>query len=503
MVFQILKRVLKYCIFHKMKTIQGWRFNNSYTLLPEVLYSKQSPVPVSSPKLVVFNEILAQTLNLEYSQVSAQTLSEVFSGNNLPEGATPIAQAYAGHQFGHFTILGDGRAILLGEQLSTDDRRWDIQLKGAGRTIYSRGGDGRAALGPMLREYMMSEAMHALGIPTTRSLAVVETGENVQRNSFLPGAVLTRVASSHIRVGTFEYLRLQDKSELIKILVEYTIHRHFPEINDGDNPALSLLQAVIERQAQLITDWWRVGFIHGVMNTDNMSIAGETIDYGPCAFMNAYNPATVFSSIDRNGRYSFENQPSMAQWNLARFAEALLPLIHSEVEQAVALAQGAMTSFGELFEKYWLNMMRKKLGLLTEEKQDQSLINELLSWMQSNKADYTNTFRSLSLSLTAKQEIFSDKSFLHWYQQWLSRLDRQPHSFQESVNVMQAHNPTLIPRNHKVEEALQLATDARNFSAFHRMLQALSQPYVENPCHKEYQMVPEDGDDHYQTFCGT
>lgn len=486
-----------------MKTIKGWRFNNSYTLLPEVFYSKKSPDPVLSPKLVVFNETLAQTLNLDYSQVPFQTLSEVFAGNALPEGVTPIAQAYAGHQFGHFTMLGDGRAILLGEHLSADDRRWDIQLKGAGRTIYSRGGDGRAALGPMLREYLVSEAMHALGIPTTRSLAVVETGKKVQRNSYLPGAILTRIASSHIRVGTFEYLRFHNNPALIKILVEYTIQRHFPEIKEHANPALGLLQTVIDRQAQLITHWWRVGFIHGVMNTDNMSIAGETIDYGPCAFMNAYKAATVFSSIDRNGRYSFENQPSMAQWNLARFAESLLPMIHPDIQQAVALAQEAIESFGKLFEKYWLSMMRKKLGLLTDEKQDQGLINELLSWMELNKADYTNTFRSLSLSLSTKEKIFSDAAFLHWYQQWLERLDRQSHSFQESIEVMNANNPALIPRNHKVEEALQMATDDGNFSAFHQMLKALAQPYVENPSHQEYQTVPEAGDSHYQTFCGT
>lgn len=486
-----------------MKTIKGWRFNNSYALLPEVFYSIILPGPVSSPKLVLFNEVLAQSLNLDYSQVSPQTLAEIFAGNALPEGAAPIAQAYAGHQFGHFTMLGDGRAILLGEHLSADDYRWDIQLKGAGRTIYSRGGDGRAALGPMLREYMVSEAMHAMGIPTTRSLAVVETGEKVQRNSFLPGAILTRVASSHIRVGTFEYLRLHNKPELIKTLVEYAVKRHYPEVKDHDNPTLGLLQAVMDRQAQLITHWWRVGFIHGVMNTDNMSIAGETIDYGPCAFMNVYNPATVFSSIDRNGRYSFENQPSMAQWNLARLAEALLPQIHPEPEQAVAIVQKAITSFGELFEKYWLSMMRKKLGLLTEEIQDLKLINELLSWMQSHKVDYTNTFRFLSLSLITKEKKFNDSEFLHWYQQWLERLDRQPHSFQESVSLMQSHNPALIPRNHKVEEALQLATDEGNFTAFHRMLQALAKPYIEDPMNKEYQTVPEGSDTHYQTFCGT
>lgn len=486
-----------------MKTLKGWRFNNSYTLLPEVFYSKKSPDPVSTPKLIVFNKNLAQTLNLDFSQTPPQILAELFSGNSLPEGAEPIAQAYAGHQFGNFTMLGDGRAILLGEHLSMDERRWDIQLKGAGRTIYSRGGDGRAALGPMLREYLVSEAMHALGVPTTRSLAVVETGEKVQRHTFLPGAILTRVASSHIRVGTFEYLRLHSNPQLIKTLVDYTIQRHFSELKEHENPALALLQAVIERQAQLITQWWRVGFIHGVMNTDNMSVAGETIDYGPCAFINTYNPKTVFSSIDRNGRYSFENQPSMAQWNLARLAESLLPLIHPKIEQAIEIAQVAITSFGELFEKYWISMMRKKLGLLTEEIQDQKLIHDLLTWMESNNADYTNTFKSLSLSLGSKEKLFNDESFLQWYQQWQKRLDRQPHSFQESVKLMETQNPVLIPRNHKVEDALQMATEERDFSAFYKMITALADPYVENPLYQEYQTAPTESDSHYQTFCGT
>lgn len=487
-----------------MNQLKGWRFNNSYALLPEIFYSKKSPDSVPDPKLVLFNEALAQTLNLDFSQVSPQKLAELFSGNILPEGAEPIAQAYAGHQFGHFTILGDGRAILLGEHISKNENRWDIQLKGAGRTLYSRGGDGRAALGPMLREYMISEVMHALGIPTTRSLALVETGEQVQRQTFLPGAILTRVASSHIRVGTFEYLRLHSNPELIKKLVDYTIHRHFRELEGHDNPALGLLHSVIERQAHLITHWWRVGFIHGVMNTDNMSIAGETIDYGPCAFMNIYNPQTFFSSIDRNGRYSFGNQPSIAQWNLTRLAESLLPLIHPKIEQAEILAQKAIASFGEIFEKYWLSMMRKKLGLITEESLDQKLIKDLLIWMESNKADYTNTFRLLSLSLISKESLFNNESLQQWYKQWRLRLDRQPHFLDESVKLMKMQNPALIPRNHKVEDALKMATEEKDLSAFHKMLAALSQPYREDSLYQEYQHTPTMNSDlNYQTFCGT
>jgi len=486
-----------------MMTNNGWNFNNTYSLLPKEFYSKQHPVPVPSPKLILFNDDLVQKLGLDFKPLQIQDISLFLSGNSLPAGADPLAQAYAGHQFGHFTMLGDGRAILLGEHLSPEGRRWDIQLKGSGKTPYSRGGDGRAALGPMLREYIISEAMNSLGIPTTRSLAVVSTGETVFRDSPQPGAILTRVASSHIRVGTFEYLRFYNNPEYLKVLVKYTIDRHFPEIKNQENPTLELLNSVIIRQVDLIIHWLRVGFIHGVMNTDNMAISGETIDYGPCAFMNIYDPATVFSSIDHKGRYCFENQPAMAQWNLARFAETLLPLLHNDHDQALVLATEAINSFSSNLTKNWLKMMRIKLGLITEEENDLPLINELLQLMYLNKIDFTNTFRKLSLSLMINQDQFSETELLKWIIRWKDRLSRQTTSLQESVNLMHLHNPAFIPRNHKVEEALDAATNQNDFSLIHKLLNVLSQPYLEQPNFSDYQTLPESNDNNYKTFCGT
>ena len=460
----------------------GWNFDNSYARLPEFLFSRLNPVPVREPKLVLLNHKLAKHLKLNFSDVTEQEIAQLFSGNSLPEGAEPIAQAYAAHQYGHFTVLGDGRAILLGEH-----NRFDIQLKGSGQTPYSRQGDGGAALGPMLREYIISEAMFGLGIPTTRSLAVVATGEKVYRGQNLPGAILTRVAASHIRIGTFEYIAMLGDVELLKTMVKYCIDRHYPHLKDVENPALELLKAVIEKQIILITHWMRVGFVHGVMNTDNMTISGETIDYGPCAFMDAYDVKTVFSSIDRQGRYAFGNQPKIAEWNLSRFAETLIPLLHESQEKAIEIAEDVLGNFSSQYQKSYLTMMRNKLGLCGEEDGDENLINDLLVWMQENKADYTNTFFSLmSGNFSANAS---------WYQRWRSR--------EISFELMRANNPVVIPRNHKVEEALTAASIDNDLTLFNRLLEILSKPY--NDIHLDdisYQIPPEPSCI-YQTFCGT
>lgn len=472
-----------------------WRFNNSYTHLPSSLFSRLNPVPVASPHIILLNDRLAHQLGLDFSELSEHDLAALCSGNVLPEGAVPIAQAYAGHQYGHFTILGDGRAILLGEHLAPDGQRVDIQLKGSGRTPYSRQGDGRAALGPMLREYLISEAMHALGISTTRSLAVVATGEAIFRGTELPGAILTRVAASHMRVGTFEYAAMQNDIELLKAITKYTINRHYPHLSHSENPALELLKAVMEKQIILITDWMRVGFVHGVMNTDNMTISGETIDYGPCAFIDAYDSKAVFSSIDRYGRYAFGNQANIAEWNLSRFAEALLPLFDADQATAIKMAEEVLGSFSALYQKQYLSMMRNKLGLLGEENEDNILINDLLVWMQEKKADYTNTFYSL-----VRGNFLNNDS---WHQRWQNRLARNQQSREVSLAVMRANNPAVIPRNHKVEEVLKAASEEGNLIPLNRFLEVLSKPYDdEHPDLAEYQ-TPSKSKCTYQTFCGT
>ena len=370
----------------------GWHFDNTYSKLPDTFKENIKPTPVHDPELVILNDKLSKDLNLDFSKIDKGELSKIFSGNSLPKGSTTIAQAYAGHQFGHFTMLGDGRAVLLGEHLVNNTNRFDVQFKGSGRTSFSRSGDGRAVLGPMLREYIISEAIHALNIPTTRSLAVVKTGEKVVRENLLPGAILTRVASSHIRVGTFQYIAAKQNINDIITLVDYTIQRHYPEIKSSKNKALDVLKLVMERQCKLVVNWMRVGFIHGVMNTDNMAISGETIDYGPCAFMDHYDPKTVFSSIDKFGRYSFSNQPPITKWNLARLAECLIPLIDKNEDAAIKIATETIDNFQNIYENKWLNMMRDKLGLFGKDKNDLKLINDLLHWMVSNQADYTNTF---------------------------------------------------------------------------------------------------------------
>jgi protein adenylyltransferase len=371
----------------------GWNLDNSYARLPKLFFTTLKPNSVRSPKLIILNDLLATNLGLNAQALRKNDGVVVLAGNQIPEGALPLAQAYAGHQFGYFTMLGDGRAMLLGEQITTLGERFDIQLKGSGKTTYSRGGDGRAALGPMLREYIISEAMYGLGIPTTRSLAVVTTGESIIRETDLPGAILTRVATSHMRVGTFQYISQWGNVEELRALADYTLQRHFPGFDAQDNKYLFLLKEVIKRQAALIAKWQLVGFIHGVMNTDNMTISGETIDYGPCAFMDEYDPATVFSSIDTHGRYAYGNQPHIAAWNLARFTETLLPLLHVKQEEAVKLAEDAISDFNELYHCNWLGGMRAKLGMFNKELQDESLIEGLLSMMKKYRADYTNTFR--------------------------------------------------------------------------------------------------------------
>ncbi|WP_430727203.1 protein adenylyltransferase SelO [Tumebacillus amylolyticus] len=481
----------------------GWNFDNSYARLPQTFFTSHNPTPVRAPKLVILNHPLATSLGLDIQALQSEDGVAVFAGDRVPEGSAPLAQAYAGHQFGHFTKLGDGRALLISEQITPAGERFDIQLKGGGWTPYSRGGDGRAALGPMLREYIISEAMHALGIPTTRSLAVVATGEKVIRETYLPGAVLTRVASSHLRVGTFQYAAKWGTVEELRTLADYAVQRHYPEAADAENRYLALLQAVIKRQAALIAKWQLVGFIHGVMNTDNMTISGETIDYGPCAFMDAYDPATVFSSIDVQGRYAYGNQPYIGGWNLARFAETLLPLLHDEEEQAIQIAQAAIAEYNELYQRNWFAGMRAKLGLFTEEKEDESLFENLLSMMQTHRADYTNTFRALTFGTLEDTALFGTPEFTQWHEQWQARLDRQQESKADSQELMRNSNPAVIPRNHRVEAALASASEHGDYSVMEKLLAVLATPFAHTPEQADYTELPAPSDRPYRTFCGT
>ncbi|MCE0448332.1 YdiU family protein [Brevibacillus sp. AF8] len=488
----------------KKATIEpGWNFDNSYTTLSKSFFSRLNPPPVRSPKLAILNERLAKTLGLNVEALQSEEVIAMLAGNKTPEGAMPLAQAYAGHQFGHFTMLGDGRALLLGEQITPSGERFDIQLKGSGRTPYSRGGDGRAALGPMLREYIISEAMHGLGIPTTRSLAVVTTGESVYRETELPGAILTRVAASHIRVGTFQFAARWCSIEDLRALADYTLQRHFPKIAAEENRYLLLLKEVIQRQAALISKWQLAGFIHGVMNTDNMAISGETIDYGPCAFMDTYDPATVFSSIDVQGRYAYGNQPYIAMWNLSRFAESLLPLLHENEAQAVKVAEDALAEFSKLYHSHWLTGMRAKLGLFNEEEQDEALIEGLLNMMKDHHADYTNTFRAFTLNQPEETAMFGTSEFTEWHEQWKARLTRQPEDTAAAQLVMKKSNPAIIPRNHRVEEALEAAWKEGDYTVMERLLEVLSNPYAYTPEQVEYTTLPAESACPYQTFCGT
>jgi uncharacterized protein YdiU (UPF0061 family) len=478
----------------------GWHFDNTYSKLSNTFKEVIKPTPVNDPELVILNEQLAKDLNLDFSKQDNKKLAEIFSGNFLPEGTTPVAQAYAGHQFGHFTMLGDGRAILLGEHLVNQKQRVDVQFKGSGRTSFSRGGDGRAALGPMLREYIISEAIHALNIPTTRSLAVVKTGEKIVRENLLPGAILTRVASSHIRVGTFQYIAAKQNTDDLNTLIDYTINRHYPEIKTSEKKAIDLLNLVMEKQCQLVVNWIRVGFIHGVMNTDNMAISGETIDYGPCAFMDTYNPKTVFSSIDKLGRYSFSNQPPITKWNLARLAECLIPLIDKNEDTAIKIATKTIDNFQNVYEKKWLNMMRDKLGLFGEDQNDLKLINNLLNWMESNQADYTNTFCQL-MGINFNEEIYINKDFLDLVNQWKKRSKMHNSSKKKQFKLMKENNPIVIPRNHKIEEALTSASKG-SLEEMNKLLKVLSDPY-RNQKNISALQKPSKDNKNYKTYCGT
>jgi uncharacterized protein YdiU (UPF0061 family) len=482
--------------------MSGWRLEHTYAELPQLFYSHAAPTAVREPRLVAFNRPLATWLGLEPEALEGPEGAAIFAGNALPEGGRWIAQAYAGHQYGHFTPLGDGRAILLGEQITPCGDRMDIQLKGPGRTRFSRQGDGRAALGPMLREYIISEAMHALGIPTTRSLAVVTTGEHVYRETVLQGAVLTRVAASHIRVGTMQWAAAQDDEEAVRTLADYTRARHYPELAGSPEPYIALFDAILARQASLIARWQLVGFIHGVMNTDNMALSGETIDYGPCAFMDTYDPATVFSSIDHGGRYAYGNQPPIAQWNLARLAEAMLSLFDRDVDRAVERATAALDRFQDLFEQHWLNGMRAKLGLFTPEDEDQALVNDLLAWMRRRSADFTNTFQLLTSGRLVGDSTKSDPELEAWHRRLEARRGRQLQSSAEAETLMRQHNPALIPRNYHVEEALLAATSRNDFSVLERLLDVLATPYDHERDLPMFSVSIWD-ERPYRTFCGT
>lgn len=495
-----------------------WNFDNSYARLPAGFYARIDPVPVAEPRWVVLNHGLAVELGLDPQALAGDAGLALCAGNQFPPEAEPLAQAYAGHQFGHFALLGDGRAHLLGEHLTPDGRRVDIQLKGSGPTPFSRRGDGRAALGPMLREYLISEAMHGLGIPTTRSLAVVATGEPVYRDRVLPGAILTRVAASHIRVGTFEYTAYADddrddpppgQPSLTEHLLDYTLWRHDPDLQGRPERAAGFLRAVMQRQAQLITDWMRVGFIHGVMNTDNMAISGETIDYGPCAFMDAYDPATVFSSIDHQGRYAFGQQPMIAHWNLARLAEALLPFLHAERAQAVAHAEAILKEFPEQFGRAWQAMLRAKLGLAQAEPDDLGLVEDLLNWMQAQQADYTNTFRDLAATLDPAAQaplnpLFADAEFQQWLARWQARWQREPQADAQTVAArMRATTPAVIPRNHRVEAVLAAAVETGDLEPLHDYVAVLREPYSVTLDASDWRDPPAAEQRQYRTFCGT
>lgn len=483
-------------------------FDNSYARLPERFFARLDPTPVAAPSLIRLNHAVAAQLGLDLAALTGSDWAEVFGGNRIPGGAAPIAQAYAGHQFGHFSPrLGDGRAILLGEIIDRDGVRRDVQSKGSGLTPFSRGGDGRAALGPVLREYIVSEAMAALGVPTTRSLAAVTTGERVYREAVLPGAVLTRIASSHIRVGTFQYFAAREDVEAVRLLADHVMARHYPETVDFARPYRALLDAVVARQARLIAQWLLIGFIHGVMNTDNMSIAGETIDYGPCAFMDAYDPATVFSSIDHGGRYAYGNQPRIALWNLARFAETLVPLLDDAEDAAIASAKDSLAGFGPGFEAAYFEGLRRKTGLIDPFEGDDALIQDLLRRMQENAADFTLTFRALCDSAenpdgdSAARALFADPAA---YDEWAARWrDRLGTCGAAAASAMRAVNPVYIPRNHRVEAALAAAVERADFAPFEELLKVLARPFDDRPEFAVYRQPPKPEERVLATFCGT
>jgi uncharacterized protein YdiU (UPF0061 family) len=486
-------------------------FDNSFARLPERFYARLPPTPVAAPRLIRLNDALARELGLDPAFLSSPEGVAILAGNRVAQGTEPLAAAYAGHQFGHFVPqLGDGRAILLGEVVDRNGRRRDIQLKGAGPTPFSRRGDGRAALGPVLREYLVSEAMAALGVPTTRALAAVTTGEEVFRETPLPGAVLTRVASSHIRVGTFQFFAARGDTEAIRALADHVIERHYPEAAGAPNPYRALLEGVIARQASLVARWLGIGFIHGVMNTDNMSIAGETIDYGPCAFMDTYHPGTVFSSIDENGRYAYGNQPAIAQWNLARLAETLLPLLGEDETAAMAEANAALGTFASLFNATYIAGFRRKIGLLEERPDDLALIQDLLERMAANRADFTLTFRLLGDAAVdpaadaAVRAQFAEPGFFdEWAVRWRTRLAGEGGSPEARRAMMRASNPAFIPRNHRVEEMIAAAVMRQDYAPFERLLAVLSAPYDDQPGAERYAQPPRPDEIVHRTFCGT
>ena len=486
-------------------------FDNSYSRLPGHFFARLMPTTVTSPNLIKLNFGLAKSLGIDPEGLSAEEWATIFSGNRVPPGADPIALAYAGHQFGHFVPqLGDGRAILIGEVKDAGGNLRDIQLKGSGLTPFSRQGDGRAALGPVLREYLVSEAMHALGVPTTRALAAVTTGEPVYRETVLPGAVLTRVASSHVRVGTFQYFAARGDYDAVKQLADYVIDRHYPNLKNMEYPYSSLLKAVTNRQAKLVAQWMRIGFIHGVMNTDNTSISGETIDFGPCAFMDKYDPDTVFSSIDNFGRYAYSNQPQIAQWNLMQLAQTLLPIINPTSKRAAEIARDIIKEFPELYKDYWLEYMRRKIGLLSSETKDLKLVQTLLDLMHQDGTDFTVTFRGLcdealdGNGISNVRNLFRNSNlFDNWAKDWHSRLYRESVPPSISSDLMRRNNPTFIPRNHLVENSLTAAIEEDDFEPFEKLFNVLMTPYSQPNGHSEFTKPPEPSDQIYQTFCGT
>jgi uncharacterized protein YdiU (UPF0061 family) len=486
-------------------------FDNSYAALPEQFYERIQPVAVKAPTLVRLNDALAKELQLDLRHLNQDAMAALFAGNTLAQGTDPIAQAYSGHQFGHFSgQLGDGRAILLGEVIDRSGKRRDIQLKGSGRTRFSRSGDGRAALGPVIREYILSESMHCLGIPTTRSLAMVTTGEEVMRETPLPGAVLTRIASSHIRVGTFQYFSSRQDAEAVKQLADYVIERHYPEVKEEQNAYLALLKSIANRQASLIAKWMHVGFIHGVMNTDNSAISGETIDYGPCAFMDEYDPGTVFSSIDQRGRYAYDNQANIAHWNLTRLAECLLGLFDKNQAQSIKMAEEVLAVFPITFEEYWLKGMCWKIGINERQSEDVLLIQDLLALMQKHKTDYTLGFRYLCDGIEASEEasvlkgLFSnDSQFDAWCGRWRKRLLQGKKSPAEITQSMRSVNPAFTPRNHRVQQAIEAAVNNNDFSKTEDLIKVLSNPFEDQPSKVAYMDPPKSEERVLETFCGT
>jgi serine/tyrosine/threonine adenylyltransferase len=486
-----------------------FRFDNSYARLPETFYRRCNPSPVAAPRLIQLNQALATELGLSQDELSSDDLALIFSGNVLPAGADPIATAYAGHQFGGFNPqLGDGRAVLLGEVIDVDGQRRDLQLKGAGKTPFSRGGDGRSPLGPVIREYLISEAMHALGVPTTRALAALTTGEQVYREQALPGGILVRIASSHIRVGTFQFFAARRDHEGLRQLADHVIARHYPQVAEQPQPYLALLDAVITGQARLIAQWMSLGFVHGVMNTDNMLVSGETIDYGPCAYLNAYHPETVFSSIDRGGRYAYQMQPAIAQWNMARFAETLLPLLADDEDAAVASATDAIRGFVEIYEQAWLERMAAKLGVQSVTDGDRQLVDDLLKLMDDNNVDFTLLFHRLGEAVITPQsaacrDLFADSAgWDEWAARWLARLQLQPLAPALRSAQMRHVNPAVIPRNHRIAEAIEKA-DQGDFSEFERLARVLVQPFAVSDDDLDWMAPPPQERQVCTTFCGT